>query len=50
MAREKANRFVVSPGHVADELETVVDKFPRFWFVDKLGEAGAVAEHLANSD
>ena len=39
-----------APGHVADEFETVVDEFPRFWFVEKLGEAGAVAKDLANSD
>ena len=35
---------------LADEFETVVDEFPRFWFVEKLGEAGAVAKGLANSD
>ena len=50
MARAKANRFVVAPGHVADELEVVVDEFPWFWLVEKAGEAAAVAEDLANSD
>jgi hypothetical protein len=50
MVRAKPNRFVVAPGHVADEFEAVVDEFPRFWFVEKLGEAGAVAKDLANSD
>ena len=48
--RAKPNRFVVAPDHVADEFEAVVDEFPLFWFVEKLGEAGAIVKDLANSD
>jgi hypothetical protein len=48
MARSRPNRFVVAPGHVAEEVEAVVDEFSEFWLVEKLGEAGAVAESLAS--
>jgi hypothetical protein len=48
MARSRPNRFVVAPGHVAEEVEGVVNEFSEFWLVEKLGEAGAVAESLAS--
>jgi hypothetical protein len=31
-------------------FEAVVEELPRFWLVEKLGEAGEVAEELASSD
>jgi hypothetical protein len=45
--RSRPNRFAVAPGHVALEIEVVVDKHPHFWLVEKQGEAGDVAEKLA---
>ena len=47
MVRAKPTQFVVAPGHVADNLEAVVEAFPRFWVVDKFGKAGEIAERLA---
>ena len=46
-ARSRPNRFVVAPGHVAQEAETVIREEPRFWLVEKEGDAGAVAEERA---
>ncbi len=45
--RSRPNRFAVSPGHLSPDVETVVEEQPDFWIVDKLGEAGRVAEELA---
>ena len=39
----QATQFVVAPGHVAENFEAVVEAFPRFWMVDKFGEAGQIA-------
>lgn len=50
MARATPRRFVVAPDHVAENFEVVVEEFPRFWLVEKVGEAGEVAEELARSD
>ena len=50
MVRAKPNQLVVAPGRVADEYVSLFDEFPGFWFVEKLGEAGAVAKGLADSD
>jgi hypothetical protein len=46
-ARSRPNRFAVAPGHLAADLEVVVARYPHFWLVEKLGEAGDVAESLA---
>jgi hypothetical protein len=46
-ARSKPNRFAVAPGHVAAEVETVIEEHPHFWLIEKRGEAGDVAEKLA---
>jgi hypothetical protein len=45
--RSRANRFVVTPGHLASEFETVVNEYPHFWFIEKHGKAGEEAEDLA---
>ena len=45
--RSKPNRFAVAPGHVAADLEVVINQRPHFWLVEKHGEAGEVAEKLA---
>ena len=45
-ARSRSNRFAVAPGHVATDLETVVEKYPHFWLVDKHGEAAEAVEEL----
>jgi hypothetical protein len=50
MVRAEPNRFAVAPSHVAENFEAVVKEFPRFWLVEKLGEAREVAEELASSD
>ena len=46
-ARSRANRFVVAPGHVVADFETVVEEHPHFWLIEKHGEAGDEAESLA---
>jgi hypothetical protein len=46
-ARFRPNRFAVAPGHVAADLEAVVEEYPHFWLIEKHGEAGDVAEKLA---
>jgi hypothetical protein len=48
-ARAEPNRFVVAPGHVAENSEAVVKAHDRFWLVEKFGAAGKVAEELAGS-
>jgi hypothetical protein len=50
MVRAKPSRFAVAPDHVAENFEAVVKAFPRFWLVEKLGEAGEIAEELASRD
>ena len=50
MVRAQPNRFAVAPEHVADDIESVVKKFPDFWLLEKLGEAGKIAEELARQD
>jgi hypothetical protein len=37
----------VAPGHLAPDVGVVVERYPHFWLVEKLGEAGEVAESLA---
>jgi hypothetical protein len=46
-ARSEPNRFAVAPGHVARDLEALVEKYPQFWLIEKQGVAGDVAEELA---
>ena len=45
--RSRPNRFAVAPGHVAPDLEAVVEEYPHFWLIEKHGEAGDVAAKLA---
>ena len=47
MVRAKPTQFVVAPRHVAENFEAVVEAFPRFWVVDKFGEAGEIARQLS---
>jgi hypothetical protein len=49
IVRAEPNRFAVAPNHVAANVEAVVRTYPVFWLVEKLGEAGRVAEELAGS-
>ena len=46
-ARSRGNRFVVAPGQVVAEVETVVQEYPHFWLIEKHGEAGDEAEASA---
>jgi hypothetical protein len=50
MVRGDPSRFAVAPDHVAESFEAVVKVFPRFWLIEKLGEAGEIAAELARSD
>ena len=50
LVRAEPNRFAVAPAHVAENVEAVIKEFPHFWLIEKLGEAGEVAEELAGSD
>jgi hypothetical protein len=50
MVRAEPTRFAVAPHHVAENFEAVVKAFPRFWVIDKFGQAGEIAEELASSD
>jgi hypothetical protein len=45
--RSEPTRFAVAPGHLASDLEAVVEEYPHFWLVEKQGAAGKVAEKLA---
>ena len=47
MVRAMPTQFLVAPGHVAENFEALVEAFPRFWVVDKVGRAGEIAERLA---
>ena len=44
--RSESSRFVVAPGHVAPEVEVVVEEYPDFWVVEKQGEARHIAEKV----
>lgn len=44
--RSEGTRFVVAPGHLAPELEQVVDHGAAHVVVEKTGEAGLVAAEL----
>jgi hypothetical protein len=44
--RAEPRRFVVVPGHEIPRAEVVVERHPSHLLVEKLGEAGAVAEEL----
>lgn len=46
LVRAEPNRFAVANGHVADDVETVIEKHAAFWLVEKLGKAGSIAEAL----
>ena len=50
MVRAQPNRFAVAPGHVAESFEAVLREYPHFWVVEKFGEAGEIAEQLADRD
>jgi hypothetical protein len=50
LVRAEPNRFAVAPDHVAVNFEAVVKAFPRFWLIEKFGEAGEIAEELSGSD
>jgi hypothetical protein len=45
-ARRWGNRFAVAPGHVASDVEAVIEERRHFWLVEKLGRAGRIAEEL----
>ena len=42
--RDNPRRFVVAPGHVESDVETVVETAPNYLVVEKHGTAGRVAE------
>ena len=46
--RENPTHFAIAPGdrHVVPDVERVVAQHQRYWVVDKVGVAGAVAERL----
>jgi hypothetical protein len=50
MVRAAPSQFAVAPDHVAENFEAVVKTFPRFWLIEKFGEAGKIAEELAASE
>jgi len=43
-AHSQKDRFVVLPGHETVEIETIVERRPAYFVVDKLGEAEEIAE------
>lgn len=45
--RANPRRFIVKPGHERPELERVVDTHDGYLVVEKVGDAGAVAERAA---
>ena len=45
--RSRSTRFAVAPGHVAPDIEAVVEEHQHFWLVENLGEAARLAEELA---
>ncbi len=42
--RSEGTTFLVSPGHVYDEIEQVTEKHPTHWVVRKDGAAGVASE------
>jgi len=42
--RSHPRRFIVLPGHEVPDAETVVERGPSYVVVEKLGEAGEMAE------
>ena len=42
----QSDRFLVFPGHVAADIEVVVEEYPDYWIVEKQGEAAKVAEAM----
>ncbi|MGH7485423.1 MAG: hypothetical protein ACREMY_07430 [bacterium] len=42
----RSDRFLVAPGHVAAEIEFVVEEYPDYWIVEKQGEAAKIAEAM----
>ena len=42
--RQDPRRFVLEPGHELPEAEVVVERQPAYIVVEKVGEAGKVAE------
>jgi hypothetical protein len=50
MVRAEPRRFAVAPDHVAENFEAVIQMFPRFWLLEKFGEAGKIATELASSE
>jgi hypothetical protein len=42
--RAVAEHFAVAADHVAPGVETIVERHPHYWVVEKLGEAGEIAE------
>jgi hypothetical protein len=49
--RSRPERFVVAPGHTADDVEPgveeVVKEYEHFWIVEKRGEAAEIATERA---
>jgi hypothetical protein len=50
MVRAEPSRFAVASDHVAENFEAVIQTFPRFWLLEKFGEAGKIATELASSE
>ena len=50
--RAESERFVVAPGeeHVKADAEIVVERYQRYWVVEKIGVAGEVAVALDPRD
>ena len=46
--RDNPTHFIVAPGpeHVIPDVERIVERHGRYWVVEKVGVAAAVAEHL----
>ena len=44
--RSDSDRFVVAPGHVARDVEVVIEQHPDFWVIEKHGEAEEIVEEL----
>jgi hypothetical protein len=42
--RKHPRRFMVAPGHERREVEVVVETQPNYLVVQKVGEAGSIAE------
>jgi hypothetical protein len=42
--RSEGTQFLVRPDHVSPDIEVVIQKHPEFWVIEKVGEAGEIAE------